>query len=276
MSIEVKDAEDMTEEALENEFSESAPEVTEESEESIETETETSAEEAIETETETSEDSTEEKVDPSKSAFEKSVLSKTYANEEAVFAAHEAAQSRVGQLERELSEVRGQKPTPAPAPQKEPEYDPNVWAEKYQTDPVAANREYNRLYPSQEVQELRSEVQSLSLNSQLSQAAVEFPDIVEKQSELLAEIESDSMLKQLYNVAPGWTIKQARIRLREKSPPKAVEKKIETSPVSEEEKESATTVTSGQAGKRTTTKQAPSWDDMNEDAMEKELGFGEE
>ena len=270
----VETAEELTEEELEAQFSESDTEETEATEESIETETDTSADDksALETDTETSDDSTEETVEPTQTAFEKSVLSKTYANEEAAFTALEGAQSRVGQLEREISELRGQKPAPQPEVQKEPEYDKDEWRQKFDDDPVQASKEFNRLYGGAEIKELRQELSFLKATNQLQQVMAEYPDIKGNQTKILEEIQNDPVLWEKYATDPAWAVKQARNNFLANNPPTPPKPEIVSGEVSKDTKEQATTVSKGQPAKRVSTSKEKNWEDMDEEDIERELG----
>ena len=280
MTEEVKDDELLSEEELQAKYGENDSVLeTEESpkEESPDTVTETAVpveEETTETpdtETETAEESTEETAEPTQSAFEKSGLNKTYANEEAAFEAIQAKEAEIGRLRREQTDRERYQP-PDPNSQTQAT---NVEAlkQRIQEDPDGVI-----LQMVQFMDQTNQTVTGLQAETSIAKAEAKRPDIITNKQAIKDIIRNDAILSTIHAHNPGWAENAALDQIVAKNPKTAepTKKKVVVQAVSDDDKAKATTTSGkGQTPKRKAGKRDQAdWDGMSIEDMEKDPEIG--
>lgn len=278
--------EDLTAEELATKYGDPGDKATEESkanEESPDTDTDTAAEEttdAPDTDTDTADESTEEEVDSITRTFRDTGLDKTYVDPEAALRSHRENMEEINRLRREQTD-RGRQLAPDPTPSKQPEFNAEVWREKFDSDPEGALREAVKVFGAEQVQTLQQEVTTLRTENMVSKVdalLAKNAGLAERQTEVAQLISADPKLNHFYTIDPAWVIETAYAKLLQNSPKPAptTKKKVEVKAVSDQEKANAKTT----SGKRSTPKRTAGerteadWESMSEEDMLKDPVIG--
>jgi len=281
MTEEVKDDELLSEEELQAKYGENNSVLENEEpskEESPDTETETAVpvveEETTETpdtETETAEESTEETAESETEILERLGLSGQYNTVEEALKANKDAQTEINRFRREQSDRERYQP-PDPNPQLE-KSNREALKQRIADDPDGMIEQIFNVLDQQQ-----TTVNNLQAQNLLSQAQVQFPDIVKRKSEIDKVIEKDPVLRYTNTIDPGWTAKMARSIMIADNPvaPESTKKKVLVKAVSDDDKAKATTTSGkGQTPKRKAGKREQSdWDSMSIEEMEKDSEIG--
>lgn len=272
------DLEDM--QKLEEEFGEAPTEETDKpdvpKDETPDTATDTpvkeeESSETSDTETETLDESTTEEVvdDPNLEAFKASGLDKTYADPAAAYAAIAEKEAEIGRLRKQQAEDRGRELPPDPT-QQDQSFDDKALREFYQNDPEGAYINMAKVFMEQS-----NTLERLQAENSFNRAKIDNPDIVSMKTQIEEKIESDDVLKYINRTDPGWAATTARAFIIASKPQPETKKKVQIKPVSDAEKEKASTTTHGKTpkGKSGETSQ-DEWDGMSIEDFEKHPVIG--